>query len=212
MQYFTPFTIFWLCFMAVFVVIRVRLYTYYNPSGPKDPYVKKRMMKMLDKFCQRTGSCLVDGITVDYKGHPVQLDTVVFTSAGVLYVTLMESVGNYYGQPLQDEWSLVYKDGKREHFANPLKKGARDCEIIRRLCAQEGVIQMEMTQVVIFGGGKSSKLFMPSRLDLLPVSKFESFLKYYTQKSRGILDPQEGMRALRSKEITAAPAEPAQAE
>ena len=65
---------------------------------------------------------------------------------------------------------------------------------------------------VIFGGGKSSKLFMPSRLDLLPVSKFESFLKYYTQKSRGILDPQERMRALRSKEITAAPAEPAQAE
>lgn len=167
-----------LILLAVVAALLAGYYIWLSMCFTKGTYGKNKIGGLLRRYSLSRNFKVLDDVTMSNGGQTVTVDHVMVGFFGILFVTVLQGKGEFYGDLKEKKWTFS-DNGKKVSFDNPVLANQEKIELFRRIMSQKKIYNLPIEAVVtVVGFGKQTPIYLTNAANENTVFSVKAFRKY----------------------------------
>lgn len=166
--------------VAFCAAVFIAWYLMKNLRFTKGNYGKQTVKSILKRFAFPRKYKVLENVSMELDGKTQTIDFVMVGEFGLLFVSALQSKGDFYGDFTEEYWSFVDNE-KKVRFLNPVKEMDKKLDMFRRLMAKKKVYNLKIESAVVIVGSKADAPMYLSHVGkeniVMTVNQFKKLLE-----------------------------------
>lgn len=166
--------------VAFCAAVFIAWYLMKNLRFTKGNYGKQTVKSILKRFAFPRKYKVLENVSMELDGKTQTIDFVMVGEFGLLFVSVLQGKGDFYGDFTEEYWSFVDNE-KKVRFLNPVKEMDKKLDMFRRLMAKKKVYNLKIESAVVIVGSKADAPMYLSHVGkeniVMTVNQFKKLLE-----------------------------------